>query len=118
MKLKLSGGRNGHLKDTFQRILVTASIIVQCGNLPSEEGINEPERFGTYPYKDPNKDNGYQLFGLANNDWVHVREETEEYIIFEFNFRYAGKDKKKNSMNNVILTWFNNVELVNNLPND
>lgn len=111
MKLKLTTQTNEGLKQIFQRILVTASIIVQRGNLPTNEEINEPDRFGRYPYKDEHKDNTYQLCG-SNSDWLNVREETDNYIIFEFNFRYDGKNNKKNTMSNVILTWFENVEIL------
>lgn len=111
--LKLTSNNNSDLMETFQRILVMASVIVQQGYLPTEEEINEPERYGRYPYKDKNKNNSYQLFGSVNNDWVNVREESENFIIFEFSFRYDSKNIKKNTMNNVILTWFNNVEFLN-----
>ncbi len=111
MKLKLFNKNNEDLKDTFQRILITSSIIVQHGHLPTNEEINEPERFGRFPYKDVNKDNSYQLCGLVNNDWVNILEESENYIIFEFRFRYDEEKKKKNAISNVILTWFDVVQL-------
>jgi len=113
MKLKISGKNKELFKENLNSFLNVATMICLRGHIPTQYDIDNADRLGRWWYRE---DSGgcdrYQLFGLANNDWLNVKEEGENFIIAEFNFRYDGERKKKESITNLMLAFFDFVETV------
>lgn len=110
MKLKITGTSAERLESNLKNILSVATLVCLKGYIPSEQDIEEAETKGRWYIQD--SETRYNLVPMANDYWANIKEKGEHFIVLEFNVRYDGNGKKKDSLSNLILSWFDYVELV------
>jgi hypothetical protein len=111
MKLKIFASNKERFESNLIRFLNLSTLICLGGSIPSQYDIENAENLGRWWIKEEDN-NRFQLLGISNNDWVNIHEEGENFIIVEFNFRYDKGSYKKVAISNLMLAFFDFIELI------
>jgi hypothetical protein len=111
MNIKITGRNKELFQENLKNILNVATVVAGTGTIPDEYDIENAETRGRYFVREKKK---FTILGSSNNNWAHILEEGENYIIIDFLTRYEKPNcEKVNSLSNLILTWFDDcTELV------
>lgn len=111
--LKIKGRNKELYERTLKSVLDITFVICTKGYFPTEWDIEKPERSGKYWLLEENY-NRYNIVPTNNNYWLNIKDKGENFIVLDFNCRYDKDNKKKNSLVNVITSFFDDdlVELI------
>jgi hypothetical protein len=114
MIIRITGHNSVNLKENLDNILNVVSILCFKGYIPIKEDIEEAERTGRYWYQ--SEENLIDLAPISNNYWAFIKDKGElphrHFIDIEFGIRYDRDNKKKETLTNLIVAWFDCAELV------
>lgn len=89
MKLRIFGRKDILFKDALERVMNLACVAAMYGYIPTELEIESPQQRGRYWYRSNEGGNDrFNLFPAANDRWANVKEEGENSITVQFNYRY------------------------------
>jgi hypothetical protein len=113
LKLKVESRGPEVFTRVLENILNLACVACMGGYLPTDRERNEPGRLGLYWYREEHDNSRVQLYGLTNDCWGHIDDETETSCVLWFNFRYDGGRTKSDQLTIFISEWFkDNTELL------
>lgn len=113
MNIKITARNPEQLQNHLTEVLNVACFVCLQGYVPSKYDIDNAGTTGNWWYK--KSENTYDLNPCANNFWAFVRETGENYIVLEFGIRYDKDNLKKSSLCQLLVCWFDFVEI---MPND
>lgn len=111
MKLKISGNTKEQFKKNTIDFLNLSTLICLKGSIPSNYDIETAERLGRWWIKEPDNKR-FSLLGVFNNDWIHIIEEAETYMVVEFHFRYDTYFQKELTISQLMNAWLDFVEII------
>ena len=95
MKLRIFGRNQELFKDALERVMNVACVAAMYGYIPTELEIESPQQRGRYWYRSNQFNNDrFNLFPAANDRWANVKEEGENSITVQFNYRYDRPELK------------------------
>lgn len=95
MKLRIFGGNQEFLEISIRRVMNLACVAAMYGYIPTELDIESPQQRGRYWYRSNEGGNDrFNLFPAANDRWANVKEEGENSITVQFNYRYDRSNLK------------------------
>ncbi len=87
--LKVSDQTTELLNDSLKRDLNIACVVAAGGEIPDEYDMQTAETRGQYWYRNTQySNNRFDLFGVANNWWAYVIEESPTHVVLQFSYRY------------------------------
>lgn len=111
MKLKITGRNKDNFDKNLTDFLNVATMICLQGTIPTEYYIKEAKNLGYWWFRE--NDSRFELLKAINNHKLIIRNEGENFIIVEFNIRYDYDGKKKTTISELMLAWFDFVEHIN-----
>lgn len=110
MFIKIISRNKAQLDKTLREILDIACVVCSK-SIPKPEDMNQAEKLGRYWFRDRDK---IHLFGIANNHWAYISEETEESLNLVFKFRYDYQRKQEEALIRLIEVFFSDEVAVYN----
>lgn len=109
LEMRITGTNKQRFQENLEAFVNLACLISLKGTIPTPEDIRDANRMGRWWYRDSDR---FQLLGIANNDWLNIRDEGETYMDVEFNYRYDIQSARKKTITALMIAIFDFVSII------